>query len=178
MIIFGLEIHRASRFHRTSARRVFVVTFGAVALVGAGIAFAAWTSTGTGTGAAKARSFTGVVVSAGTATGQLYPGGSNVGDLVVTATNNNPFPVTVTLAQDAGAKVVSNPVVGGCAETTNGSAAITGVSFAGGSFSVPANSSVAVTRTITASVSMSSASVSACQGATFDIPVTTTAVSS
>lgn len=144
---------------------VAVTCFAAVALTGT--AYAVWTSTGTGTGAASARTFQAVSVSAGTApTGQLYPGlvadGSTVGgDLVVSASNANPFPVTVTVTLDG------SPA--GCTTT--------GVTIgAPASFTLPANSGT-VTRTMSKVLSMSTASSNDCQGATITVPLATSAQS-
>ena len=133
-----------------------------------GTAYAVWTSGGTGTGAATARTFQAVTVTAGTApAGQLYPGlsadGSTVGgDLVVDASNPNPFPVTVT--------VTLNGAPAGC--TTTG--VTIGVIA---QFTLPANSGT-VARTMSKVLSMSTASSDDCQGATIAVPLTTSAVSS
>src|ERR671935_1828296 len=76
--------------------RTSVATVATGALLAAGIAFAAWTATGSGNGYAKAQSvspLTTVDASAST-TAQLYPGGT--GDVVITVSNPNSFPVTIT----------------------------------------------------------------------------------
>ena len=134
----------------------------------AGTAFAVWTSTGTGTGTGAARGFQAVTVAAGTApAGQLYPGltanGTSLGgDLVVNATNPNPFPVTVT--------VTLNGTPTGC--TTSG------VTIgAPATFTLPANSGT-VQRIMSFVLSMSTASSNDCQNATITVPLNTSAVSS
>lgn len=133
-----------------------------------GTAYAVWTSGGTGTGAGAASTFQAVTVTAGTApAGQLYPGltadGSTAGgDLVVDASNPNPFPVTVT--------VTLNGSPTGCTTT--------GVTIgATAQFTLPANSGT-VARTMAKVLSMSTASSNDCQGATITVPLTTSAVSS
>lgn len=143
------------------------LTMAGVGLTG-GTAYAFWTSTGTGTGAAAATTFQPVAVTAGTApAGQLWPGlvadGTTAGgDLVVSAANPNPFPVTVTVA------LGGTPT--GCTTT--------GVTIgAPASFTLPAQSGT-VTRTMSKVLSMSTASSNDCQGATITVPLTTTATSS
>jgi hypothetical protein len=126
--------------HRVSTPRRVVITVAATVaglLLGVGSAVAYWTATGTGSGTAAASTFVAPTVAAGNASAQLYPGGT--GDLVVTATNTNPFPVTVTVAQD------TTKAVTGCTTPA--------VTFSGGSFTLPPSSG-AVTRTLAGAVSM------------------------
>ncbi|HEY7042365.1 MAG TPA: hypothetical protein VH419_01725 [Nocardioidaceae bacterium] len=78
---------------RTAA--VGVVTLG---LVGAGVAFAAWTSTGTGSGSAEATSAVDLQVHVDPATG-LYPTGSK--NATFTVTNQNPYAVRLITAEAA-----------------------------------------------------------------------------
>jgi len=132
-----------------------------------GTAYAFWTSTGTGTGTASATTFQPVVVSAGAAPpGQLYPGltangTTSGGDLVVQASNPNPFPVIVT--------VTLNGTPTGCSTT--------GVTIgAPATFTLPASSGT-VTLTVSKVLSMSTASSDDCQGATITLPLATSAVS-
>ena len=84
-------------------RRAGVVAGVFVLLFGGGVAVAAWTATGTGTGSAQAASVSGLVVSAGTPLGALYPlpadsapatgyGSGTVGSVATTVANPNPFP--------------------------------------------------------------------------------------
>lgn len=149
-------------------RRAGVVLGSAVAIVllGSTSAWAYWTTTGTGSGAAAARTFQAVTVTNGIVSGTLlYPGltadGTSVGgNLEMTATNPNPFPVTVSVSQDGNATGCTTP----------------DVSLMAGSFTLPANSG-AVSRTLTFKVSMGTASSSNCQGATISVPLTTSATS-
>lgn len=149
-----------------------------------GVAYAFWTTAGTGAATAQARSFTALTVSAGTApAGQLYPGltadGSTVGgDLVLSVTNSNPFPVQITGVQAGTGAITVTNALGGANSTC---AASTGVSIITKSSptvvyqtgtSVPANQATAFTVTIKNVVSMSTASVTECQGATFTFPST------
>ena len=141
----------------------FVVAGGLVAgLLASGVAWAAWTADGTGNGYAKATTaevLTTDDVSA-TTVAQLYPGGT--GDVKLTINNTNDYPVRVTSIAGNGT-IVADSGHAGCTTT--------GVSFADqtGTWDVAANSETAVT--LTGATSMSNASLNACQGATFTIPV-------
>ena len=75
-----------------NSKRISVLAGGTAALIGVGVAFAAWTSTGTGTGTATAGEM-GVdnVSIAGAAVSGLFPTGDEFS--TVTVTNNNPYPV-------------------------------------------------------------------------------------
>ena len=153
-----------SHYHRRTA-----VVFGgaiAVILLGATSAFAYWTTIGSGSGAATAATFVAPTVSSGTVSGTaLYPGltanGTSVGgNLAMTATNTNPFPVNVSVSQ-------SGPATG-CATPD--------VTLSTGSFTLPANSG-ALSRTLSFKVSMGTGSSNDCQGATITVPLTTTSTS-
>lgn len=152
------------------------VTVAATALVllaVSGVGYAFWTTTGAGTGSATATDFTPPTITVGTASAGLYPGFAG-GTLQVMVTNPNPFPITVTLSRDAAKPVTSDTA--GCTDEGALPANVTGVSYASGSFTVAASTTTPVSRS-TAGVAMSTASVSACQGATFTIPVSSSSVS-
>ncbi len=141
-----------------------------------GVVFAAWVVTGSGTGYSKAKqaqALTSENVSA-TSTDQLYPGAA--GNATVKVNNPNPFPVTITKISSTGA-VDSDKV--GCTDVGADALKATGVSFTEQNLAtdnvVPANGSKSFT--LTNAVSMSNASVNACQGAVFSIPVDFTASS-
>ncbi len=141
-----------------------------------GIVLAAWVVTGTGRGYSKAKqaqALTSEDVSA-TTIAQLYPGAS--GDATVKVNNPNPFPVTITKVSGNGA-VDSDKI--GCTDVGADPAKATGVTFSEQTLAtdnvVPANGSK--TLTLANAVSMSNASVNACQGAVFSIPVSFTASS-
>ncbi|GLZ47106.1 hypothetical protein Acsp06_32910 [Actinomycetospora sp. NBRC 106375] len=134
-------------------------------LLGAGLASAAWLSSGGGTatsraGQAQAPTTTTVAGSAITAN-LLYPGSS--GDVKVTVNNPNTYPVTVTSVSPNG----SPTAAGG-----SGTCATTGVTLTTASpgTAIPANGST--TLTLAGAASMTSASETGCQNATFTIPVT------
>ncbi len=138
----------------------------------AGVAFAAWTADGTGSGYAEAKTAQAVATVDGTAdtAAQLYPGAT--GDLKVRVTNPNDYPVTVTAITGNGA-----------IKTVSGDAtcdAATGVSFtnvSGLSQVVPAHSEGTLI-TLAGKVAMSNASVTACSGEEFNVPVAIAAASS
>jgi hypothetical protein len=140
---------------------ILVVAFGAAA------AFAAWTVGGGGSGTATAVSAQNLTTSVATTSAALYPGitGAN---LSLTVNNPNPFPVTITSVNANGAAVPDAAHASGCVTT--------GVSYSTTSTSktVPASGSSSFT---VAGVSMTNASDTGCQGATFTIPVTFTATS-
>ncbi|HSK60435.1 MAG TPA: hypothetical protein VK935_15430 [Actinomycetospora sp.] len=134
-------------------------------LLGAGLASAAWLSSGGGTATARGGQAlpptTTTVVGSAITSGLLYPDSS--GDVKITVNNPNTYPVTLTSVTANGAPTAS----GG-----TGTCSTTGVTLTGGSSgtTIPANGSA--TLTLTNAVSMSSASDTGCQNATFTIPVT------
>jgi len=138
-------------------------------LAGGGTAYAYWATTGTGTGAAAAATMHAVTVDAFVAGDsnrtRLVPGGT--ADVILRTSNPNAFAVQLYSVAPNGA-VTADPAHAGCTTT--------GVSFAAPAaplapaVTIPANSSLLVTLPGTAS--MSAQSQSACQGATFKVPVT------
>jgi len=148
------------RVSRTLAVATTLIAFGVVGLV-----YAAWTTNGSGSGYAKAgtaQALTTIDVSA-SASATLYPGGP-AGDVLIRVSNPNSYPVTVTGVAGNGS---ITPDAGHAGCTT------TGVSFTdqtGLSISVPASGQTQTT--LSGAATMSNASLNACQGATFTIPVT------
>jgi hypothetical protein len=147
------------------------VTIGAVVavlLVGAGVAWAAWSVSGTGTGTAKATTAQNLTIGQATVSGDLYPGFAG-GDLSFVVTNPNVFPVKITAVSPNGA-ITSGAVGCGAAD----------VSFAGASgLEVIVTAVSGGTQTVTLSdvVSMVANPDNACQGATFSVPISVTAES-
>ncbi len=146
------------------SRKLAIATI--VAVVSAvGLVYAAWTTNGGGSGYAKAgtaQDLTTVDVSASTSA-TLYPGGP-AGDVLIRISNPNSYPVTVTGVSGNGS-ITADAGHSGC--TTTG---VTFTDQTGLNISVAANSSTAAT--LSGAASMSNASLNACQGATFTIPVT------
>jgi hypothetical protein len=156
----------SERKFRRTITRVVAGTLTTGVILTAGIAFAAWTAGGSGNGYAKAGTVGALttVDASGSTTAQLYPGGT--GDVKISVSNPNAFPVTVTAVSGNGT-ITSD--VSAC--TTGG----TGVTFTDtSSLSLVAAASTTTTFTLANKASMSSSSVNACQGAIFTIPVTLT----
>jgi hypothetical protein len=129
------------------------------------VVFAAWLVTGNGNGAAQATSAQNLVVAPGTTTADLYPGAT--GAVKVNVTNPNPFGVTITSIAGNGAVTTGQA---GCTTTgvTFTAPTTTGQVIAAGA---------TLNLTLPNAASMSNASLNACQGAMFDVPVTVSASS-
>src|SRR5437764_10666968 len=156
-------------------RKRFVAALAALAAITAvGLVYAAWTSSGSGSAYSKAgtaQTLSTVDVSASTSA-TLYPGVS--GDVLVKIDNPNPYAVTVTAVTGSGT-IAADAGHSGC--TTTG---VTFTNQSSLSLSVPAKSGGVdgvLQTTLTGAASMSNASLNACQGATFTIPVTLTGTS-
>ena len=153
------------------------------AAMGMGVAYAQWTASGSGNGTAKAGSAQGVAAATVTysgTTGLLYPGGA--GQLQVSLHNPNTYPVKVTsVAQDTSAGMFVSSSAGAACTDAASSTHPTGVSFATQTQdATPADITLTAGQTATFTlngVSMTGASDNGCQGATFTIPLTTSAVS-
>ena len=138
-------------------------------LAGGGTAYAYWASTGAGTGAAAAATMQKVTVDAMVAgdssSTSLVPGGT--ADVILRTSNPNAFAVQLYSVASTGAAT---------ADTAHAGCTTTGVSFTAPAaplapaIIIPANSSLLVT--LPGAASMSTDSQSACQGATFKVPVT------
>jgi hypothetical protein len=134
-----------------------------------GFVYAAWTTNGSGSGYAKAgtsQALTTVDVSASTGA-TLYPGVS--GDVKIQISNPNTYAVRVTAVSGNGT-ITADAGHSGCTTT--------GVTFTNqSSLTIDIAASSSTTTTLTGAASMSNASLNACQGATFTIPVTLTGTS-
>ena len=154
---------------RAAHRRACIAVVVAVILVSTGgVAYAYVAASGSGSGGATAGTMQTVTVSAlvgGDApTSQLYPGGPTA-DVILRLSNPNAFSVQV-VGVAANGSVTADGGHAGCTTT--------GVTFTPPSnpnITVPAGSSLVH---LAGAASMSTASVSGCQGATFSIPVTIT----
>jgi len=153
----------------TGHRRLIFTAVTVLVMAAVGLVYAAWTTNGSGSGYAKAGSsqaLTTVDVSATTAA-SLYPG--TTGDVKLSISNPNPFAVRVTAVSGNGT-ITADGSHSGCTTT--------GVTFTNQSsltIDIAANSST--TSTLTGAAAMSNASLNACQGATFTIPVSLTGAS-
>ncbi|TYP87894.1 hypothetical protein [Blastococcus xanthinilyticus] len=146
-------------------RRLVVVALFVVALIGGGIATAAWLVSGTGSATTQAATAVNLTVSAGTPTATLYPGAS--GAVVASVANPNPFPVRVTSAS-FGAVTVT-PLAG--RTCTAASLTVSGPVTLGSPVNLSANSG-ATAVTIPNAVTMVSSADNGCQGATYSVQVT------
>ncbi len=171
---------------RTSLRRRVGAALGVTLLLtGGGVAVASWTATGTGQGSARAASVSGLVVSAGSPLGALYPlpanstpatgyGSGTVGSVATTVTNPNPFPVTITTATIG--SVTTNPLAGhACA-----AGSVLPTTSAPIALSPPvtlAANSAPTALTVPGALYMVSTAEDGCQGASFSVPVTVTGAS-
>jgi hypothetical protein len=144
-------------------------------LVGAsivsGVAFAAWTADGTGSGYAQAKTaqVVSTVTAAADTTADLYPTGA--GALKVRVTNPNDYAVTVT-----GITLGTGSIVSGDS-TCDASNGVTFDGSTGRSDIVPAHSNGTLI-SLAGTVHMSNASVNACSGKSFTVPVNIAAASS
>jgi len=159
------------------SRKRVKATLTIMVLVLTGLVYAAWTTNGGGTAYSKAGTsspLTTVDVSA-TTPATLYPGQN--GDVLIKISNPNKFAVRVTGVSLNGTNADIAP------DSSHSGCTTTGVSFTnqtGLSIDVPAQSGGTpgtTQTTLTGAASMSNASVDACQGATFSIPVNLTAAS-
>jgi hypothetical protein len=154
---------------KRSINRKIAVAVIAAALSAVGLVYAAWTTNGTGDAYAKAgtaAAISTVDVSAST-TATLYPGVS--GDVLIKLDNPNPYAVTVTSVTGNGS-ITADGGHAGC--TTTG---VTFTNQTGLSLVVPAKSGGVdgvLQTSLNGAASMSNASLNACQGAVFTIPVT------
>ena len=151
-------------FRKTSPRRILVTASLALGALFIGVAFAAWTATGTGSGTAKAISGSSstVTTDAAGAVADLYPG-FNAGTVYFQVDNPNPYPVRFT-TMTAGAVTSSD-------EANCPASNVTVANKSGLTIDVPANTTTAVSRTVTNAVSMASAAPDGCKGQTFTIAV-------
>ena len=149
-------------------RWIGVATLGVLGITTGGVAYASFTGTGTGTGSGHVGTMQTVTVSAfvgGDApSSKLYPGGP-AADVILRVNNPNSFSVQLFSLGGNGA-ITADASHSGCTTT--------GVTFTPPSspnITIPAGSSLVH---VAGAASMSSASLSACQGATFSIPLTLT----
>ena len=144
----------------------------AMFLIVGGAAYASFSAGGTGSGSAPTGTMQAVTISAFTGgdqpTSTLIPGGT--ADVIVRVTNPNPAPVQVF-------SVTSNGSI--TADSGHPGCTTTGVTFTAPSSPLSPAVQVLASSTLlfhlAGAASMDLTSVSACQGATFEIPVTLTA---
>ncbi|MBT2532261.1 hypothetical protein J7E83_09005 [Arthrobacter sp. ISL-48] len=157
------------RASRDRSVKVTVLTGVLSLAIGAGTAYAYWATDGSGGGSAGVGDMQTVtveaLVSGDTPASTLIPGGT--ADVVLRVNNPNPYSVQVYSVTNNGAAT---------ADDAHNSCTTTGVTFTGTAsplsptVSIAANSSTLIT--LPGAASMDATSQSACQGATFHLPVT------
>lgn len=160
------------------SKRTGVIALFLVALIGGGVAAAAWLVSGTGAATSQAASAVNLTVTAGSPTASLYPkpvggyGSTAVGAVVALVDNPNPFPVRLTNATFG--TVTATPIAGRTCAATNVIAPApvtlaTPVTLAANS----ADTAV----TIPGALEMLQTADNGCQGASFSVQVTLTGAS-
>lgn len=152
------------------SRRVLVMAATMSAAFALSVAFAVWTATGTGAGQAKADNAKAITaVAAAISTDLLYPGKTD-GDVGITISNPNPYPVTINRMERSGS-ITATPVAGRTCSTT-------GVTFTDQTaLSLQLDGGETKTFTLDGVAAMDNTSDNGCQDATFTVPVTLTGVS-
>ncbi|MEV6597213.1 hypothetical protein AB0M36_10165 [Actinoplanes sp. NPDC051346] len=157
--------------HRGKA--ILSVAAVAAVIVNAGAAWAYWRLGGAGTGVAVAGSAVELELHGRSDESEpLYPGSS--AGLTVTVTNRNGFPVRITSISAGDGRVTADPAhrEAGCLET----GVVVSADVLAVSWEVPKNTIGVFT--VPGGLRMTNSSDSACQGATFTIPVTAKGLSS
>jgi len=155
---------------RITKRTAIIGSAIALAAVGGGIAFAAWTSAGNGNGSASASTAVDVTISAGTPSTALYPNIPAV-NVLVNVANPNPYAVNLT--------ALTGTVTVDAAHNTCNLASVhfvptaAAINVAGGTVAVPGVANDQTAGTIT----MDNTANNNCQGATFTVALTGTATS-
>ena len=160
----------SKRMRRLDGRTRTILSIAAVAavIVNAGAVWAYWRLTGSTTGTAAGAAGTRIELmlrGSSDYNKPLVPGGT--GNLTVTVTNDNTFPIRISSVSRAAGTVIAD------AEHRDEGCLATGVSVTKASFvvswNVPKNTIGAFT--VRDGLAMSSASHPACAGATFTVPV-------
>jgi hypothetical protein len=169
------EVRRPGRKERLDARTRSILSAAAVAavLVNAGAAWAYWKVTASETGSARAGTAVELTLRGRSDLNRpLLAGGT--GNLTVTLTNDNDFPITITSVSSGTGNVVADDEHrdAGCRENT-------GVSLTKAAFTVSwdvARNTIGAF-SIPDGLHMNSTANKACEGATFTVPVQVNGVS-
>ena len=140
---------------------------GLAVTLAASVTFGGWSIAGTGNGYAKAVTPTALTLNDASAAtvADLYPGAT--GNVKVSITNPNAFAVTITTITGTGA------ITSSTGATCDASTGVTFTNQTGLSLALAAGATT--TFTLNGAAAMSNASVDACKGATFTIPVSISA---
>jgi hypothetical protein len=151
---------------------ILSIAAAAAVIVNAGAAWAYWKLDGAGTAVAVAGSAVGLQLHGRSDDSKpLYPGGTT--NLTVTVTNNNDFPVKITSVAAGTGEVTADAAhrEGGCRTT----GVVVAADVLDVAWEVAENTTDVFT--VRGGLTMTNSSDSACQGATFTIPVRATGVS-
>ncbi len=141
----------------------FLIVF---ALTATGTAFAYWARSGGGSSAATTGTTQALVLSPGTASNQLYPGGQSA--VAVTVTNPNPGPVNApSLALETTQGTGGFAVDGAHAACGVASLTFSTQTNGGAGWTIPASGSSGLS--LANSLSMNTNAPNACQGASFTV---------
>ncbi|MGH3496938.1 MAG: hypothetical protein ACRDP1_05680 [Nocardioidaceae bacterium] len=151
---------------KRTTRRIAFVGVTSAALLGAGVALAAWTTSGDGTGTATAVTSKPLTVAVSNVSG-LYPTGSVT--VPFTVTNPNGYNVTLAMVSLKSVTVDAAHSTAGCLPSV-----VTGADLP--DTDVIASGATSASRNF--SVTMSNAATDGCQGATFTVTLTATGASS
>ena len=148
------------------SRRAAIALVAIAATVLASSAAGRWSTTGGGTGSSSAGTAAAATLSAGTPSSSLYPGGS--ADLPVSITNPNPHRIFVgSLVLDSAQGTGGFGVDGSHAGCALSAVSYTTQTNGGAGWFVAASSTLDLH--LANAVTLSTAAVSACQGATFTV---------
>ena len=136
-----------------------------------GAAFAYWTGSGTGAGAASSGTDRPLVITPGTPSAQLYPGGQAAVSLTIS--NPNPYPVEIdVLSLDEGQGTAGFGVDAQHAGCPLSTLTLTDQTNGGTGWTVPAKAGGvdgSLSVTLSNALQMSADAANACQGATFTV---------
>lgn len=154
---------------KSKKRRVALAAVVAFALIGVGVAYAAWTASGTGSGASRAlvaQALTVNPVTPGQPAASLYPGGP-AGWVYLTITNPNPYSVNVTHI------AWSTPTSTDTANCPSANISVDGNAPTTLNVTVPANS-VSGTLQIFGVLDLAHSAPDGCQGVVFNVQASVT----
>lgn len=154
---------------QASARIRKLLVLSVVPLVlGAGVAYAVWSSTGSGSATAQATTSVNSVIAAGTAAADLYPGA--VKSITVTISNPNPFPVVVNSISAGSSALVAGTCIAGTVTSDSRPTDLTGLLQVNETKPVAAGGSGIYTLT----TRMTLAALDTCKLQTFTLALTAT----
>jgi len=171
--------HAATTGRVSKRKRAGIVALAGILMLGGGVAMASWTHSGSGTAKAQATTATPITVTPGSPVGLLYPKPatgyptSAVGSIYATVANPNDYPVQVTSVTVG--TITVTPLAGRTCAAGSVLASVPGPMPLITPITLAANSAPTAL-TVPGAIEMVAAAEDGCQGATFGVPVTVTAV--